>query len=921
MKRKESIFSYIQESKRPVTTQEIAAELAIQRSNASKDLNTLVREGRLIKTATRPVRYQLAEATTVEQTNPVDHQVVLPLENTFQKIIGSDGSMRTQIEQAKAAILYPPKGLNCLITGSTGTGKTLFAHMMFNFAKAHHLIDETQTLTVFNCADYANNSDLLMSHLFGYVKGAFTGADETTDGLIQQADGGMLFLDEVHRLPPEGQEMVFYFMDHGTYSRLGEVDKKNHANVRIVCATTEDPGSNLLSTFTRRIPIMIQLPNFQDRPVIEQFDLLKAMLRLEASRIDRRFLVTEDVVKALIGSVEYGNVGQLKSNVQLICARGFLNHMDDETIHLTSDSLTPQIKEGIVRLAANRKRYNEISRLLEPEILITPTDDINQVPLKQDTYELPYNLYEIIGDKAAILRDEGFDQEAINHFIATDINVHLKSYYQSHHIDQAENRLNELVDQDLIDLTKEMKTFLQKNYHYEASGDFIYAMSLHLSSFIKRIQSGDVMNEVSDNLVNLVGDYPNEWNIAQKVKDFLEEHYQIAVPKSEVYYLATLLVSLKSKSAESKVAVIVAAHGLSTASSMVSVVSQMLQVDNLSSFDMPLDMSPSQACEELSAKVSEVNQGKGVLLLVDMGSLSTFNQKIMLATDVEVRTIDMVTTAMVLEAARKTALLDTELSVVYDELKLFKGYSRSLEEAKLDIPAIESLNDENEKIILAICSTGEGTARKIKGILEELLIDHLLDDIQVKTVSVVNMDETIQQLQKNYHIVAAAGIKRPRLTVPYMTLEELLQGKGDQLIQSIDKQEKRISQTATQVEHSPSLTKKMLQEYIGQYYTFINPQKITPILWQYCQTLQEKGPVQLTNVHRLNLCMHLAGMIERILQKQPLTSPQSKQELQQSLWKDAVKKANQQLEETLEIHIPADEVYYIIHLCDTNQEK
>ena len=99
-----------------------------------------------------------------------------------------------------------------------------------------------------------------MSHLFGYVRGAFTGADQEKTGIIDQADESMLFLDEIHRLPPEGQEMIFYFMDHGTFSRLGETGKNHQANVRIVGATTEDPNSTLLDTFTRRIPINIQLP-------------------------------------------------------------------------------------------------------------------------------------------------------------------------------------------------------------------------------------------------------------------------------------------------------------------------------------------------------------------------------------------------------------------------------------------------------------------------------------------------------------------------------------------------------------------------------------------------------------------------------------------------------------------------------------
>lgn len=242
--------------------------------------------------------------------------------------------MKNSVEQAKAAILYPPRGLNCLITGPTGSGKTYFAHAMYHFAKAHHVIDEETELIVFNCADYANNPELLMSHLFGYAKGAFTGADEEKMGIIDQADGGMLFLDEIHRLPPEGQEMIFYFMDHGTYSRLGETTKSHEANVRIVGATTEDPGSSLLETFVRRIPINIKLPAFEKRPANEKVDLVKIMIAHEANRTQRKISLTEDVAKALIGSVTYGNIGQLKSNIQLVCARGFLNHMQSPKYRL-----------------------------------------------------------------------------------------------------------------------------------------------------------------------------------------------------------------------------------------------------------------------------------------------------------------------------------------------------------------------------------------------------------------------------------------------------------------------------------------------------------------------------------------------------------------------------------------------------------
>lgn len=74
-----------------------------------------------------------------------------------------------------------------------------------------------------NCAQYVNNIELLSSNLFGYVKGAFTGAYATTKGLLEAADGGMLFLDEVHRLNSESQEKLFVFLDQGIFGEWEKV--------------------------------------------------------------------------------------------------------------------------------------------------------------------------------------------------------------------------------------------------------------------------------------------------------------------------------------------------------------------------------------------------------------------------------------------------------------------------------------------------------------------------------------------------------------------------------------------------------------------------------------------------------------------------------------------------------------------------
>ena len=295
MKRIDKKYQFIQEWSAGETLQagepigieagEIAERLQIIRSNVSRELNNLHRQGKIVKFSGRPVRY--FDKAAFEQSHSGDSQATLmndvekltPVESTarmksaFDCLIGSDGSLKKQIEQAKAAILYPPHGLHTLIVGQTGVGKTLFAHMMHEYGRSIDRFNEKTPFITFNCADYYNNPQLLLSHIFGHNKGAFTGADTVKPGLVEAADQGILFLDEIHRLPPEGQEMLFYFMDTGTFNRLGETTRDRKATVLIIGATTENPDSVLTKTFMRRIPNIIKIQPLLNRSMEEKLEI------------------------------------------------------------------------------------------------------------------------------------------------------------------------------------------------------------------------------------------------------------------------------------------------------------------------------------------------------------------------------------------------------------------------------------------------------------------------------------------------------------------------------------------------------------------------------------------------------------------------------------------------------------------------
>lgn len=147
----------------------------------------------------------------------------------FNRFIGVSKAMQevyTKIQK------LAPTDMPIFIDGESGTGKEICAQTI------HYYSDRNKhSCIALNCAALPEN--LIESALFGHVKGAFTGANNTRDGAIAKAEQGTLFLDEICDLPITLQAKLLRFCQDFSYSKLGS-DKILNANIRIVCATNKD---------------------------------------------------------------------------------------------------------------------------------------------------------------------------------------------------------------------------------------------------------------------------------------------------------------------------------------------------------------------------------------------------------------------------------------------------------------------------------------------------------------------------------------------------------------------------------------------------------------------------------------------------------------------------------------------------------
>ncbi|MGD8592812.1 MAG: sigma-54 dependent transcriptional regulator [Gammaproteobacteria bacterium] len=207
-----------------------------------------------------------------------------------------------------------PTDTTVLILGESGTGKELVARAVHEKSKR----SDAPFVTV-NCA--AIPETLIESELFGYEKGAFTGADSARVGLIESANGGTLFLDEIGELPQAAQARLLRVLQDGEIRRLGS-DHIKRADIRLIAATNRDlkqavqDGSFRSDLYFRLRVFELQLPPLRERGQ-DIKELTYFLLNKICKQLNRTVLkISEDAVNAIHFYHWPGNVRELENAIE-----------------------------------------------------------------------------------------------------------------------------------------------------------------------------------------------------------------------------------------------------------------------------------------------------------------------------------------------------------------------------------------------------------------------------------------------------------------------------------------------------------------------------------------------------------------------------------------------------------------------------
>ena len=218
--------------------------------------------------------------------------------------------------------------ISVLLQGESGTGKEVAARMI------HHASNCKGDFVALNCS--AIPESLLESELFGYRKGAYTGADTDKQGLIEIADKGTLFLDEIGDMPLSLQSKLFRFLDQRSFRPLGSTKEKN-VSLNLICATCIDLEKYVREEKFRKdlyfrisvIPITIPPLRERDKDVLELASFYLAEFSKRLGKSAAAF--TDDVKDVFLNYFWPGNVRELRNLIERIL---ILKENSDSTVRL-----------------------------------------------------------------------------------------------------------------------------------------------------------------------------------------------------------------------------------------------------------------------------------------------------------------------------------------------------------------------------------------------------------------------------------------------------------------------------------------------------------------------------------------------------------------------------------------------------------
>lgn len=878
------------------TANGIANSLGMKRNTVSLYLNDLYSDGKLIKINSRPV-YFLHRQEIEDKNHAVRKNSYTTLQEFYDEIKSSDAleqfvminpSLKESIERIKAALLYPNGGLPLLITGQSGTGKSFLFNLIYQFCVAKGLVKSNAPFISINCAQYADNPELLTSNLFGYSKGAFTGANDNHRGAFEEADNGIIFLDEVHRLGPKGQEKLFTYLDKGIIYRVGNTNKPVKVDVRVFFATTESLVDNFLTTFMRRIPVKVNMPSLEEKDKDERLNLIVTLLKGEQTKMQKPIKVDKNFLNSLVNYQPAGNIGALKNSIKVAVAKANAEQQNEKVIELSVYYLSEDVLSKTKKLILDGDRE---------ELLIKDSTTINDLVQKDDPHKNIF--FSSLKNILQLYQTSDYDLDESETKLKQEV-------YQifDYLIFENNNKEKKSVVSYLIENVKRIFDQLKNAYQLRVSGNAVYAVTYYLYerqklnlTFLKFVDDPTMLK-----LHEAVKErYSEVYRYVHKLINLVKDNLDIELKNFDYVLLTVYLNKLEILTKTGLIKAVIIAHGYSTASSIANVANRFLDSHVFESFDMPFNVSTTEIANHILDYSESNDISKGLIILVDMGSLKEIEELFPRQLNTPILLMNNVSTTMALGVG-ESILKGLNFKKIIEKTKELNNL-----DVKLTYPRIKK-----KSVILTTCHTGIGTAAHVAKLLERCLPSAKRVEIIPYDFNTLKREKNSESVFKIYDVLGVIGTDDPGIEgIDFVYLEKILSSRGTEILKSWLE---GVLTTDENNAFSDQLVKNFSLERIINSITILDAQKVIEMITIFMQESERNLNVNIPNDKKFTLYVHISYLIERLIRKETVDLTQEFKDSYLKIHRkelNIIKKSFSVITDAYSVKIPLPELIYI----------
>ena len=661
------IISLNQQDETGIDALNCSLDLKLDRANVSKDLNTLWKEGRLIKIQGKPV-YFLDYKTLIDyypnsffpsviskneslsnyfnhSRNNTGKKRIIFDNDPLNSIIGSNGSLKEIIVNAKSAVSYPPFGLNCIISGNPGVGKTHLANSIHEYACLKKGVQIP--FAVIYCQNYIDDQKQFIDELLGYKK---RNGKELVNGMLDNCRNGILLIEQVELLPNSCLNLLNSIIAKKSYTPTGSLVSKDLQSM-IILTTEENIEHPVLKAILKSIPVHLNLLDVDKRGLYEKIELILDLFQREAKKINATIQVKKDIITCLAAAKYPNNIIEMSNEIQIACSKAYFssNNSNLSTVYVTYQDIS-------IRLLSLNEKNMSLNSTIHNLLCCISSDYLEfNADGSSSSASIFYNAPSVYSEHRfnQFLNEFSYDVSNIENmdtYIFDNISV-LKNCPEPQ-LQAMKKNINPLVYEIVYQKINEQIRFnnLTKNFQ------LLFGILLHITNYISRQDKNSSESVIKEEYKSYTRTlYPEEYQLAKNIYDALSHVYSFSPQGKEIDFLASYLFIINQWANNVNVGVLLIMHGESIASQIVEYIKNTVEGQYyIDALNFNSEMQLNDCLELACIKCTDLNKGAGVVILCDMEPLTSIGEYVQKETHILTKTISGISLSKIISVVEKS---------------------------------------------------------------------------------------------------------------------------------------------------------------------------------------------------------------------------------------------------------------------------